>query len=44
MLSYFSSKYHITEDCPLDLSFFYNIQTEDTDPVFPKEKDEEEDL
>ena len=42
MLTYFSNKYNITPDCPSDLSFFYNIQLEDADPNFPKEKDDDE--
>jgi hypothetical protein len=29
ILSYFSNKYEISEDCPKELSFFYNIQIED---------------
>jgi hypothetical protein len=44
ILSYFSSKYKITPDCPPDLAFFYNVQTDCLDPSFLREKDEEEDL
>lgn len=35
LIAYFASKAEITEDCPPQLSFFYNLQ-DDPDAIVPK--------
>ncbi len=42
LLTYFAGKYAISEDCPPEFKFYYNIQIENQEPVWMKEEGEEE--